>query len=607
MVEHAGGSPSELSDAFSEAQEWVRSSIGGARILTADEISAVYQRRNFSRGWRFPVDLGRVRVELDLLLPRQFPRKAPRVALVDRSLFLKLPHVESDGMLCLLQDHAEVDPYKPLETVRRLLFLAGRLLEDGFAGKNRKDFQDEFRSYWPDDQGAMPVRSLLTPSGPSRVIHAWRGKHLCIVGDDVSTVTRWMQNRFDKGKTTERATTKALYISLQEALFPEEFPNDAKHVLRIAKTHAADAVELLTEMAAEHPDEIIVVIGANTVNGPALGAITMRPPRKEYRGPSKLRVDKLTAGFRPGKVPKSLMTQRMLGGQTILRSRVDRVDPAWIHGRGTDPRQATLSQKSVVIVGCGSVGGAVANLLAQAGVGHLALIDPDTLSWANVGRHVLGAQAVGTYKAEELAQHLRVNFPHVREVVSRPTTWQEVAETSPEIMEKCDLIVSTIGSWSEEGALNDWHRSSGNAIPVIYGWTEAHAAAGHAVAIFPIGGCLACGLSTFGVPKLQVSQWSDGVSRLQEPACGAVYQPYGPIELANVNGLVANLCLQMLLHPKSAPRHLIWSAPYNQVKSMGGTWTPEWQAIAGDRSGGFIEERNWPAVNDCLSCHGAGI
>lgn len=607
MVERASGAPGELPEAFSETHEWVSSSIGDVRSLTEDEIRALYQRRDFARGWRFPVDLARVRVELDLLLPRQFPRKAPRIALVDRSRFLKLPHVESDGMLCLLQDHAEVDPYKPLESVRRLLFLAGRLLEDGFAGKNRRDFQDEFRSYWPDDKGAMAAHSLLTPSGPSRVAHAWRGKHLCIVGDDASTVISWMQNRFNKGKTTERATTKALYIALQEALFPDEFPKDARQVLKIAETHARDAVELLREMAAEHPEEIVVVIGANTVNGPALGAITMRPPRKEYRGPSKLRVDKLTAGFRPGKVPKSLMTQRMLGGQTILRSRVDRVDSAWIHGRGADLRQATLSQKSVAVVGCGSVGSAVANLLAQAGVGHLALIDPDTLSWANVGRHVLGAQAVGAYKTEELAQHLRVNFPHIRDVVSRPSPWQEVVETSPELLKKCDLIVSTIGSWSEEGALNDWHRSSGNGNPVIYGWTEAHAAAGHAVAIFPTGACLACGLSTFGVPKLQVCQWSDGVSRLQEPACGAVYQPYGPIELANVNALVANLCLQMLLHPKDGPRHLIWSAPYSQVKSLGGTWTPEWRAIAGEKSGGFIQERDWDAAHDCLSCNGAGI
>ncbi|KRA65220.1 ThiF family adenylyltransferase [Rhizobium sp. Root651] len=607
MVERAGGAPGKLPEAFSETEEWVNTSIGDARSLTGDEIRAFYQKRGFARGWRFPVDLDRMRVELDLLLPRQFPRKAPRIALVDRSLFLKLPHIESDGMLCILQDHAEVDPYKPLDTVKRLLFLAGRLLEDGFVGKNRRDFQDEFRSYWPDDKGAMAVHSLLTPNGPSRYIEVWRGKHFCIVGDDVSTVTRWMQNRFDKGTNAKRTTTKGLYIALDEALFPNEFPTDAKTVLGIAQAHAPQAVGLLTDMTAQKSDEIIIVIGANTVNGPALGAITLMPPKKEYRGPNKLSVDKLSAGFRPGKVPKSLMTQRMLGGQSVLRSRVNRVDPAWIHGRGTDTRQATLSQKSVAVVGCGSVGGAVANLLAQAGVGHLTLIDPDTLSWANVGRHVLGAKAVGAYKTEELAQHLRGNYPHVRDVVSRSSTWQELTEKSPELLEKGDLIVSTIGSWSEEGALNDWHRLLGNGIPVIYGWTEAHAAAGHAVAISPTGGCLACGLSTFGAPKLQVSQWRDGVSRLQEPACGAVYQPYGPIELANVTALVANLCLQMLLHPHDAPRHLIWSAPYNQIKAQGGSWTPEWQAIAGERSGGFIEERNWPAAADCLSCNGAGI
>src|SRR4051794_28609186 len=105
MAERPSGASGELHEAFSETEEWVTKSIGGARILTDDEIRALYKERDFARGWRFPVDLDRVRVELYLLLPRQFPRKAPRIALVDRSLFLKLPHIESDGMLCILQDH----------------------------------------------------------------------------------------------------------------------------------------------------------------------------------------------------------------------------------------------------------------------------------------------------------------------------------------------------------------------------------------------------------------------------------------------------------------------------------------------------------------------
>ena len=61
----------------------------------------------------------------------------------------------------------------------------------------------------------------------------------------------------------------------------------------------------------------------------------------------------------------------------------------WVHGRGHDARQKVLAEKYVVIAGCGSVGGPVAQQLAMAGVGQSTLVDPETLTWSNIGRHPL--------------------------------------------------------------------------------------------------------------------------------------------------------------------------------------------------------------------------
>jgi len=83
--------------------------------------------------------------------------------------------------------------------------------------------------------------------------------------------------------------------------------------------------------------------------------------------------------------------------------------------------------------------------------------------------------------------------------------------------------------------------------PILYAWTEPNACAGHAVLIFPGSPCLQCGFSVSGDCKLQVTDWP-GEKKLQtEPARGAVFQPYGPIELLGTISVAASLALDALL------------------------------------------------------------
>src|SRR5260221_7269797 len=56
-----------------------------------------YELRHAKAGWRLEVQFLDRRRRLDLLLIDGFPRRPPRVALVDRPPFLTWPHVEEDG------------------------------------------------------------------------------------------------------------------------------------------------------------------------------------------------------------------------------------------------------------------------------------------------------------------------------------------------------------------------------------------------------------------------------------------------------------------------------------------------------------------------------
>ncbi len=75
--------------------------------------------------------------------------------------------------------------------------------------------------------------------------------------------------------------------------------------------------------------------------------------------------------------------------------------------------QSRLARARVVLVGCGALGGVIAEQLVRAGVGRLRLIDRDIVEWTNLQRQVLFEEEdarKGTPKAVAAAERLgRIN------------------------------------------------------------------------------------------------------------------------------------------------------------------------------------------------------
>lgn len=91
-----------------------------------------------------------------------------------------------------------------------------------------------------------------------------------------------------------------------------------------------------------------------------------------------------------------------------------RLDDVYLSQRNL-PSQPTLTGKRVALVGCGTIGGFLAELLVKSGAGlgwgELLLIDPDVFAPQNVGRHRLGMNSVLQNKASALAAELRRGAP----------------------------------------------------------------------------------------------------------------------------------------------------------------------------------------------------
>ena len=162
----------------------------GARRLSGPELKGI-RNGQFQDGWQVDESFsdGRRRT-LRVLTDREFPYSPARIALSDPPGVLEWPHVERDGLLCLLPRDSSVDADDPAAVVDHLLESAWRLVEDNVEGVNTKDFQSEFLDYWrialePD---SVAVTSILEPLSEGRQISVWHGASGLVVGENASAL-----------------------------------------------------------------------------------------------------------------------------------------------------------------------------------------------------------------------------------------------------------------------------------------------------------------------------------------------------------------------------------------------------------------------------------
>lgn len=577
---------------------------GGIPVRLSDADLEHYPSRQFVAGWRIPIVFADDRTRrIDILLSPWFPKVAPRTALADHPGKLTWPHVEEDGILCLLSNSHDMDLGDPASVIDNLMARSCTLIDQLIEGSIvDRDFKEEFLTYWDYDRNSLHrYYSLLDAGAPSRQIHVWHGRSFSLVGESEEQLARWLKHRFDGIVERDLKTEKACFLWLDPPPVPSEYPQSGMDLLEIATRAGPSGLRALEAAGNKERSSLTVILGAGGRAGPGFLAV-QAAGRQEKRD-----VNAREHGFRKGNVPDDMALQRLLSTASIRRCKVQRADALWVHGRGRDQRAPRLAAGSVVLLGCGSIGSSVAAMLLRAGVGTLTLVDCDWLEWANVSRHELGGAVVGLKKAVELAQRLQRDFPHAT-VNGYDLLAEAAVDAPPDWLSGADLVISTTGSGQADKALNDWHRSCGREIPIVYGWTEPFGGAGHAIAIAQDGGCLNSGVNKVGLSTFEMTRWEAGTA-FEEPACGVHYAPYGAIELAHVNSLVAQLALDCLLGRIRQSTHVIWAALRELLNEFHGDWTEQGLQLLSDRSdGGTMLKRDWPQCDCCPSAtlRGAG-
>ncbi|WP_165505644.1 ThiF family adenylyltransferase [Rhizobium leguminosarum] len=564
--------------------------------LTDSDLTG-YVDRPYVAGWRVPVVFAdNITRRIDVLVTPWFPNVAARTALVDHPGKLTWPHVESDGVLCLLSNSHHMDIDDPVNVVDNLMARSCKLVDQLIDGAIiERDFKEELLTYWNYDLNDLRrFYSLLEPKGPSRTIFVWQGTTMSVVAETEETLKAWLRHRFEGIPERQLVCERACFLWLDSPPLPSEYPQQASGLLELVTKAGPIGLQVFQTAGDQGRSAMTVIAGADGRGGPGLLAIRAIGNNGREAARSRKR------GFRADKVPDEVSLARLLGACLIRRSRVLRADAPWIHGRGRDSRSTQLAAATAVVFGCGSVGSSVAVTLLRAGVGRLIIVDSDDLEWANVSRHELGGAAVGLKKSTELARRLQRDFPHA-DISAFEDTVQGVVAKSQDWFTSADLIVSATGSGQADRALNQWHKKTGRTIPIVYGWAEPYGIAGHAVAIGEVGGCLEAGVSRVGMSTFELTEFGERAA-VEEPACGMHYAPYGAVELAFINNLVAELAVDSLLGRVVHSTHRMWAGRRELLMENGGRWTQNASTMLGDQSeGGRLLSRAWQGCQCCVS------
>lgn len=498
-------------------------------------------------------------------IPEAFPRVHPNFALLERSSYGAMAHVSwrahNEGTICIGSpgayhlNYGDPDAVATDGLTKAVDMIESLLTDDEW---NREELLREFSANWlylvssgptvivMADPGtsAIPLRAKL-PDKESK--HPADGRLLLVSGD--SSVGKYHSLR--KRETGRREEGKGLLLPLQTLLPPP--PQGASLFEWWSGLLAAQPqdVQKLCHDAARHTrgKDLYIAVRVVTDHGPTWFAFRAQCEEKS-RAP---------------------VTPDTLEGWKLEALHVDSV----ITPESLLPRSGArigLQKRKVCIVGCGSVGGYVADMLASSGVGELTLVDYDTFRPENIHRHCLGSHYLYYKKTVALSVQLEQKYPFVR-ATSAPGYLESFLNDGK--LDAYDAVVLATGDVTLERYANEILHAKSNAPILISAWVDAYGVGGHAIASMPgMPGCLSCIYHSSKTGELalypDLSFIASGQNVLTSHAgCGSEYIAYSSLDARQTATIAARLTLKALSGGLSEGVSMSWKGADRLAREHG--------------------------------------
>lgn len=575
--------------------------------IEAEELQKISGNKHIV-GWKVRLVTAGKCFDVAIVIMASYPFSPPQYYLMEiKENLFKIPHLDDNGFLCLPDCNLPIrDPFQELA---RLHHAANILIEQGLMGSNREDFKDEFLSYWLIKAKKRDVFFYLKNKKQSRnVIYCELNKSIFFFENE-RIAKDWLENRYTSEVVSGIKFYNTILVYLEDFLDPDSYPKSGKDVISIIEAHAGQFAEDVKIFSYDSPGSGISIGLMFVRDGVCVYAGVRIFPPQIQRGPlKKLNLKK--------KSKAKDLSRKILYGNHVFSSSTkvellsgQRVDPDWLHYRGEAGRNNEINSMTVAILGCGSLGSLVADVLARAGVSDIILFDPEILSWDNIYRHLLGPNEVGINKAKGLKRYLASKYPSMR-VKSYSTRWEDqYLLQGADLFTNVDLIISLIGETSDNSELylNHVARSSPEMPPILMGWTEVWGAAGHVLFVSgdDQGGCISCKDANQSQFKRIFEFDNDDLFSL--PACSQSFAPYGYVDVMPLISLIARQALEFLSSGEVTNKYLIWVSNAEIVARGGGKVSEWFVAKYGNLSEAAVVKGDWVHDASCEVCNGLDV
>jgi hypothetical protein len=394
----------------------------------------------------------------------------PRIEIVQPPAFLPaaIPHVDSTGALCYFAPGSVVlDRFEPAGAIALCLDQAERTLESLLTNKRQRtlDVQDELLAYWAGGHNRTAALIGSVKRGALRATCAvvkfpndrLSGVEIAVISESEDEVEQLARSVGGKVEIQQLSHCWILETSVPPVAPETRLPNTVGEVFQYLKRWDESLYKQF-HRALDKDKEYLRFSRARVAIHSPVGWLGF-----EFKLDSAMR-----KGFarRPSEYCQYLHKK---GSATpITRMVLSQFGSDFIHARNLN--LPTLAGKRVTLIGCGSVGGYLAQALARLGAGSdggkLRLIDPQDIEAENVGRHWVGMSSLCLPKAEAVARELRNHFPMSKFV-------PEMADVRDvERLFEADLVIDACGIEALSEFVNAIHceREKTRAVPVLHVW-----------------------------------------------------------------------------------------------------------------------------------------
>lgn len=474
-----------------------------------------------------------------------FPLNLPIAKLLNTNIIGTIPHVNISGTICVEEsDSVLIDYHRPIDIICYLLDEITHLLNRAslkiFSDELTNEYEGYFQSSTPLTVNSFYSAQDITESVYLKIAFPKRNKSCDAIPSLLFANNENPPNHYSNiSETQKNQVIKIIHIPLHQSVFPpsNKAPITSKYIFEIVElisnTNKIKLGKLLAKEKNKRQFFILLSMPRNT--GERTQLLLSFLTEKSTSHP-------LLNKSNEWKIQLHLLTRH---------------NKSYLLERGGAENK--LSNAKVSIIGCGSVGGEIASMIAKAGLGELTLIDHDTMEPDNIYRHRLGGASLNyvpdqktaivkkNYKVLALRSMLMKDLPYIY-INAKPNLFENILDDKDFL--GSDIIIVAVGSPTLSLKINKILKSL-NLNKVIFCWNEAAGIGGHSVALdltVSCYECLYCDENYFSkYCELNLLHSGQNISK-NLTGCAGVFTPFSYLDSSQTANLAAKHCIDMLLH-----------------------------------------------------------